>query len=119
MKSILKLSLIAMAALALFAAPSAAQGTMSTSLYGGYANMTGEGSPDGSFGVRGNLLWEVSPVIGVGPELGYYSLGSIDITTPTPDEMSFSAIQGTGQIRVRGVTGTMRPYGMGGLGMYS
>lgn len=120
MKRSLKLLLVAIA-LVLIASPASAQSSMhwAGSLYGGYAKMTGDGSPDGSFGARGNLFAQFDPVIGVGAELGWYSLGSVETTVgPTTDDMDFSAFQATAQVRARGVNGTVRPYGTGGLGMY-
>jgi opacity protein-like surface antigen len=99
--------------------------TWSGSLYGGYSKMQEDDEvapvPGGSFGMRGNMFAMMSPVIGLGAELGYHGLGSetFDDGLGGTGEFSASAIQATAQIRARGVNGKMRPYGMGGLGLYS
>lgn len=119
----IKLTLCGLVAAAVFTAPAFAQTTPpSWSLYAGYSNATGEGTPDGSFAVRGNGFYNLSPVMGVGAELGYHSLGSLEFTDPitsTTMEVSTSAWQFTPEVRARGVSGSVRPYAMAGLGMYN
>ena len=119
--------LLALLGVAVMIAPAMAQTgtTWSGSLYGGYSKMQEDDEvapvPGGSFGIRGNAFMMMSPAIGLGAELGYHGLGSetFEILPGTNAEFSASAIQATGQIRARGTTGKMRPYGMGGLGLYS
>jgi opacity protein-like surface antigen len=119
MKSLLKLSALALVATLLFAGQASAEG-MSWSLYGGMSNPTGEGSPDGSFAARANLLYQATPVIGVGGELGYHKFGSEDVDFGGgPVEVSSSMWQFTPTVKAQSITGSIRPYGIGGLGMYS
>ncbi|MGH7724902.1 MAG: outer membrane beta-barrel protein [Candidatus Eiseniibacteriota bacterium] len=117
----LKLSLCGLVAAVLFAAPASAQTTtpMSWSLYAGYANPTGELSPGGSFAFRANGFYNLSPVMGIGAEAGYHALGSITELEDAGIENSWSAIQFTPEVRARGVTGNIRPYGMVGFGVYN
>ena len=90
--------------------------TWSGSLYAGYAKMMEDGAPSGSLGFRGNMFAMVDPVIGIGAELGYSWLGNTDLGTL--GELKQSVYHATANIRARGVTGAMRPYAIGGLGMY-
>ena len=78
MKSLLKLSAFALVATLLFAGQATAAKNMSWSLYGGMSNPTGEGSPDGSFAGRVNFLYQATPVIGAGMEVGYHKFGTVD-----------------------------------------
>jgi opacity protein-like surface antigen len=104
--------LLVAAALVLCALPAAAQTNLSGSLYAGYAKWLEDGAPGGSIGFRGNLFYMVHPVIGVGVEGGYHMLGKIE-------DVSFKAIQATGQVMARGVVGNIRPFGTGGAGLYN
>jgi hypothetical protein len=120
MKSLLKLSAFALVA-TLVCSTSASAKDMSWSIYGGMSNPTGEGSPDGSFGVRANGFYMTTPVIGVGAEVGYHKFGTMEEDLGGGNTMSFSSNvwQFTPAVKAQGVTGTVRPYGIGGLGMYS
>jgi opacity protein-like surface antigen len=119
--------LLAALCLMLLAMPAAAQTPMtwSGSLYAGYAKMQEDEDvapvPGGSIGVRGNMFAMVSPAIGLGAELGWHNFGTeeFDDGLGGTSEFKASAIQATGQMRARAVTGTMRPYGTAGLGLYS
>lgn len=131
-KTILMLAAIAVIASAV---PAAAEGmTWAGSIFAGYAKTTkdianGE-SPDGSLGVRGNIFAMMHPVIGVGVEAGYHALGTLEYSTALPPthptnpdgtintDIDFKSWQGTAQVIARGNTGTIRPYGTGGLGVY-
>ena len=90
--------------------------TWSGSLYAGYAKMMETGAPNGSLGFRGNGFAMVDPVIGIGAEVGYSWLGTTNLGTL--GDLKQSVYHATANIRARGVTGSMRPYGIGGLGLY-
>jgi opacity protein-like surface antigen len=122
MKRTKTVGLLALLGIALMCMPAAADPmTWSGSLYGGYAKMQEDEAPGGSFGIRGNMFATMSPVIGLGAELGYHGFGTetYDIGGGETLDLSASTIQATAQMRARGVNGTVRPYGMFGLGMYS
>ncbi len=85
----------------------------------GYSKMTEDGAPGGSIGGHAGLYAALHSVIHVGAEVGYHSLGSEEIAVPGgTQKTSFSTWRFTGDIMARGVTGTVRPYGVGGLGIY-
>ena len=121
MKSLLKLSAFALVATLLFVNQASAEKKTSWSLYGGMSNPTGEGSPDGSFAGRVNLLYQATPVIGVGMEAGYHKFGTVDgdlgggITSETTSNMW----QFTPTVKAQSMQGKVRPYGIGGLGFYN
>ena len=121
MKSLLKLSALALVATLLFAGQASAEKNMSWSLYGGMSNPTGEGSPDGSFAGRVNLLYQATPVIGVGMEVGYHKFGSMDsdMGGGVTLETSSNTWQFTPTVKAQSVQGSIRPYGIGGLGFYN
>jgi opacity protein-like surface antigen len=104
-------ALLALALLAVWSWPAAAQTNLTGSVYAGYARSLEDGAPDGSIGLRGNAFYMVHPAIGVGAEFGYHMLGKIE-------PVSFKAIQATGQVMARSVIGNVRPYGVGGAGLY-
>ncbi len=120
MKSLLKLSAFALVATLLFAGQASAK-DMSWSIYGGMSNPTGEASPDGGFGGRVNGFYMATPTIGVGAEVGYHKFGTMefDFGGGTTGEFSSSVWQFTPSVKAQGVAGKIRPYGIGGLGMYN
>lgn len=120
MKSLLKLSAFALVA-TLVCSSSAMAKDMSWSIYGGMSNPTGETSPDAGFGVRANGFYMATPVIGVGAEVGYHKFGTMDLDFGggVTGELSSNVWQFTPAVKAQGVTGTVRPYGIGGLGMYN
>ena len=93
-------------------------GPPSYSFYAGYGKMMEDGSPNGSFAFRANGFMMMDPVIGVGAEGGYTWLGSTPTNNPTFGDVQQNVYHFTANIRARGVQGSMRPYGIGGLGLY-
>jgi hypothetical protein len=79
----------------------------SLSLYGGFARLLEDGAPDGSFGARVNLFAQLGHGFSIGPELGYFGLGS-------GDHVWFA----TAAIRLADSTGKVRPYGIFAPGGY-
>jgi len=123
MTSTLRMGWIALAlcvAGGLFASGAEAGGPPSMSLYAGYGKMMEDGGPDGSFAFRGNAFMMMDPVIGLGAELGYTWLGTqpVDPLVPALGDLDQSVYHITANIRARGMTGSIRPYGIGGLGLY-
>src|SRR5262245_8916082 len=120
MTSTLRMGWIALAlcvAGALFASVADAGGPPSMSLYAGYGKMMEDGAPGGSFAFRGNAFMMMDPVIGLGAELGYTWLGTEEIS-PALGDLDQSVYHITANIRAPGATGNIRPYGIGGLGLY-
>ena len=111
MKSLLKLSALALVATLLFAGQASAEKTMSWSLYGGMSNPTGEDSPDGSFAGRVNMLYQASPVMGVGMEVGYHKFGSteFDIGGGATGDVSSNVWQFTPTVKAQSIQGKLRP----------
>ena len=79
----------------------------SLSLYGGFAKLLEDGAPDGSVGARANLFAQLGPRFSIGPELGYFGLGS-------GDHVWFA----TAAIRLADSNGRVRPYGILAPGGY-
>jgi opacity protein-like surface antigen len=119
MKGILRIALLGLVGVALVTVPASAQLDWAGSLYLGYAKATNDGMPDGSIGGRANAFLMVHPVVGVGAELGYYNLGSLSASGGgVGADASFHTWQVTANAMARGVTGNVRPFAIGGLGLY-
>jgi hypothetical protein len=99
-------------------ATAAHAGPPSYSLYAGYGKMTNSGAPSGDFAFRGNAFMMMNPVIGLGAEGGYAWLGSTATNDPVIGDVKQNVYHFTANIRARGVQGSLRPYGIGGLGLY-
>jgi opacity protein-like surface antigen len=115
MKGFVRITLLGLIGVVLVAVPASAQLNWTGSFYLGYAKATNDGMPDGSIGGRANGFAMVHPAIGVGGEVGYYSLGSVGTTGA---EMSLSTWAVTGNVMARGMAGSVRPFAIGGIGFY-
>ncbi|HEV8480713.1 MAG TPA: outer membrane beta-barrel protein [Candidatus Eisenbacteria bacterium] len=98
-------------------ATAAQAGPPSMMFQAGYGKMVEDGAPNGDLAFHGNAFMMANPVIGVGAEGGYAWLGSTATNTAFGD-IKTNVWHVTGNVRVRGVTGSIRPYGIGGLGVY-
>ena len=98
-------------------ATAAQAGPPSMSFYAGYGKMMEDGAPNGNLAFHANAFMMANPVIGVGAEGGYAWLGSQTFAQPI-GELKQNVWHFTGNVRVRGVQGSLRPYGIGGLGLY-
>jgi hypothetical protein len=99
-------------------ATAAHAGPPSYSFYAGYGKMTNSGAPSGDFAFHANAFAMMNPVIGLGAEGGYAWLGSQSTGDPLLGDLKQNVYHFTANIRARGVQGSMRPYGIGGLGLY-
>jgi hypothetical protein len=109
MKGFVRIALLGLIGVVLVAVPASAQLNWNGSLYLGYGKATNDGAPDGSLGGRANAFAMVHPAIGVGAEVGYYNLGTI---SEMGAEMSMKTWAVTGNVMARGMTGSVRPFGV-------
>jgi hypothetical protein len=107
--------------------PLASQPTWSGQLTVGYTTGLDPHYGDGSIGATGRLWTSLSPTLGLGLEAGIHRLGNT--TTRIADfngqpgaiyreDYARTLMHGTGLIRLRAPSGSIRPYGIGGVGAY-
>jgi hypothetical protein len=101
-----------------FFATAAQAGPPSYSFYAGYGKMMESGAPSGNFAFHANAFAMMDPVIGIGGEGGYAWLGSSPTGDPIAGDLNQNVYHFTANVRARGVQGSLRPYGIGGLGLY-
>jgi opacity protein-like surface antigen len=109
----------AAAAIVGFASGASAQVGWMKTVQIGYSKMTEDGAPGGSIGGHAGLYAAVHSVIGIGAEAGYHSLGSEEVAVVGgTQKTSASTLRFTGNVIARGVAGAVRPFAVGGLGVY-
>lgn len=119
----MKKQLLLCALLTLFACGSAraATGDFWFGLSAGISGPSGDFSDIASTGFHGILTgtYMVTPVFGIGADIGYHGWNADDDVTPLGADASINAIQGTvhGTFRFQ-TTGKAVPYLQGGLGLY-
>jgi opacity protein-like surface antigen len=99
----------------------AATGDFWFGLTAGISNPTGDFTDIAEMGFHGVLTgtYMVTPVFGIGADIGYHGFGVDDEVVPIGGEASLNAIQATvhGTFRFQ-TTGKAVPYIQGGLGVY-
>jgi len=105
--------------------PVSAQGRFAGSLYLGYSMIYEDDAPTGFIGGRVNGFFYPDPSTGIGYEIGHYRLGSEEVRAVGPlgedfgaYDLNFSTWQFTFELTKRFSTGKIRPFAMGGGGLY-
>jgi hypothetical protein len=100
--------------------PASPQEFGSAQLIFGYAQSVAQGASSGSFGGRVNLFARINRHLALGPELGYYKLGSSQFTDFEGNSYSVenNVWHFNGMFRMAGPYGNWHPFAALGLGYY-